>query len=51
MNAATETDRSITHTYLVIGHLDDLLSELKDAETGQRGFIITGDQKYLEPYQ
>src|SRR5439155_3110557 len=23
---------------------------LKDAETGQRGFTITGDEKYLEPY-
>ena len=28
-----------------------LLSTLKDAETGQRGFIITGDEKYLAPYE
>lgn len=27
-----------------------LLSDLKDAETGQRGFVITGDESYLEPY-
>lgn len=27
-----------------------LLSTLKDAETGQRGFIITGDERYLRPY-
>jgi CheY-like chemotaxis protein/CHASE3 domain sensor protein len=39
-----------THTYIVIHELDELLSALKDAETGQRGFIITGDDKYLEPY-
>lgn len=26
------------------------LSELKDAETGQRGYIITGNASYLEPY-
>ena len=26
------------------------LSSLKDAETGERGFIITGDESYLEPY-
>jgi CheY-like chemotaxis protein/signal transduction histidine kinase len=39
-----------THTYIVIHELDGLLSALKDAETGQRGFIITGDDKYLEPY-
>ena len=27
-----------------------LLSELKDAETGQRGFLITGDSAFLQPY-
>ncbi|KAK0340498.1 hypothetical protein LTR94_030266, partial [Friedmanniomyces endolithicus] len=27
-----------------------LLSELKDAETAQRGFILTGDETFLEPY-
>jgi PAS domain S-box-containing protein len=31
--------------------LDDLFSTLQDAETGQRGFIITGDETYLEPFQ
>jgi methyl-accepting chemotaxis protein len=39
-----------THTYIVIGALDRLLSEAKDAETGQRGFVLTGDEAYLEPY-
>lgn len=29
--------------------LSGLLSQLKDAETGQRGFIITGDSSYLAP--
>ena len=24
---------------------------IKDAETGQRGFLLTGEEKYLEPYQ
>jgi two-component system sensor histidine kinase EvgS len=27
-----------------------LLSELKDAETGQRGYLLTGDEAFLEPY-
>ena len=31
--------------------LDDLFSTLQDAETGQRGFIITGDERYLQPFQ
>lgn len=34
-----------------MGQLDHLESILKDAETGQRGFIITGDEKYLEPFE
>lgn len=29
---------------------DDLLSALKDAENGQRGFSLTGDETFLEPY-
>jgi signal transduction histidine kinase/CheY-like chemotaxis protein len=28
----------------------ELESRLKDAETGQRGFVITGEERYLEPY-
>lgn len=34
---------------LVVG-TERLLSALKDVETGQRGFIITGKDQYLEPY-
>lgn len=30
---------------------DNLLGALVDAETGQRGFVITGDETFLEPYQ
>ena len=28
----------------------NVLSELQDAETGQRGFALTGDEAFLEPY-
>jgi PAS domain S-box-containing protein len=30
--------------------IESLLSELKDAETGQRGYLLTGRDYYLEPY-
>jgi len=30
--------------------LDHLISAVKDAETGQRGYLLTGDEKYLAPY-
>jgi signal transduction histidine kinase/DNA-binding response OmpR family regulator len=38
------------HSFTVIRHAEDLLSALKDAETGQRGFVLTGDEAYLQPY-
>ncbi len=31
--------------------LDQLESTMKDAETGQRGFLISGDERYLDPYR
>ncbi|MGC2461928.1 MAG: CHASE3 domain-containing protein [Steroidobacteraceae bacterium] len=31
--------------------LVELLSELSDAEAGQRGFLLTEDESYLRPYQ
>ena len=40
----------VVHTHLVIENLEGLISSLTDAETGQRGFIITGNSDYLTPY-
>jgi PAS domain S-box-containing protein len=31
-------------------YIETLVSTLKDAETGQRGFVLTGDEAYLQPY-
>jgi methyl-accepting chemotaxis protein len=41
----------VTHTHQVLEHVSGLLGQLKDAETGQRGYVITGDEAFLEPYQ
>jgi signal transduction histidine kinase len=51
MTAASEADLWETHAYLVIDELTELLSSIKDAETEQRGYIITGDQEHLVPYR
>ncbi len=34
----------------VLAKIESLFSELKDAETGQRGYLLTGRDYYLEPY-
>jgi CheY-like chemotaxis protein/signal transduction histidine kinase/CHASE3 domain sensor protein len=39
-----------THTLQVMQRIDGLLSSLKDAETGQRGYLLTNSESYLEPY-
>ena len=38
------------HAFVTIKSANDLLSDLKDAETGQRGYLLTGDAVYLVPY-
>jgi len=45
-----EAAGSRMHTSIVIHSADELLSELRDAETGQRGFLLTGDEVFLAPY-
>ncbi len=51
IGALTSTSQSVTHTHQVLEHVAEVLSLLKDVETGQRGYIITGDEAFLEPYQ
>jgi methyl-accepting chemotaxis protein len=40
----------VRHTHEVLTGLEELMSGMKDAETGERGYIITGEPRYLEPY-
>lgn len=46
---AVRTDEWIVHTLEVKESLATLLDSLKDAEAGQRGFLLTGDEAFLEP--
>ncbi|NDP61370.1 CHASE3 domain-containing protein [Polaromonas sp.] len=50
MLAAADSEQRETHSRAVMSQFDTFLSSLKDAETGQRGFIITGLPEYLAPY-
>ncbi len=40
----------VAHTHEVIAAVSDVMSLMKDAETGQRGYLITSRDSYLEPY-
>jgi methyl-accepting chemotaxis protein len=50
LDALISASHAVTASNQVKARLADLLSELKDAETGQRGFVITAEESYLEPY-
>ena len=46
----SENNSRVVDSFEVIQSADAVLVALIDAETGQRGFIITGEDRYLEPY-
>lgn len=50
LNALENYSARVDHSYRVILQMGKLEKKLLDAETGQRGFIITSDSIFLEPY-
>jgi PAS domain S-box-containing protein len=42
--------RLVDHSKQVVSNLEYALSVMKDAETGQRGYIYTDDRRFLQPY-
>ncbi len=46
-----ERDMRLASTHEVQANLNRLLSLVQDVETGARGFVITGDQAFLEPFE
>ncbi len=48
-NFRTTNEREI-RVRKTLEQLEDVFSTVKDVETGQRGFIITGKESYVEPY-
>lgn len=45
-----ESSKLVMHTYEINIQLERLMSAIKDAETGQRGYIITRNSRFLTPY-
>ncbi|WP_291128995.1 sensor histidine kinase [Flavobacterium sp. UBA7682] len=50
INLLNNSSKWVNHSYDVNLELERLFSYLKDSETGQRGFLITKDSTFLEPY-
>lgn len=45
-----ERSDKVEHTYKVLFALESFISKMKDAETGVRGYYITRDTVFLQPY-
>jgi signal transduction histidine kinase/DNA-binding response OmpR family regulator/CHASE3 domain sensor protein len=50
INNLLDSSKLVNNTNQVINKLDNVISVLKDAETGQRGYLLTDDERFLEPY-
>ena len=50
INKFIETSRWVTHTHKVLETLTSVVAHMTDAETGQRGYLLTGEERFLEPY-
>ena len=50
-NRARDAEQLVTHTLRVLNASGALLTVLEDAETGERGYLLTGEERYLQPYQ
>ncbi|MCJ2033011.1 CHASE3 domain-containing protein [Methylobacterium sp. J-068] len=50
LGASREAREWSQHSYRVLASMKDLAIALRDAETGQRGFLLTGKDDYLTPY-
>lgn len=44
------TAQRLNHTYRIINNAEQIIKIIVDIETGQRGFVITGNEEFLDPY-
>lgn len=45
-----QNSQRVDHTHQVLGALNSIETAIKDAEAGQRGFLLTDIDRYLDPY-
>src|SRR5881628_3309027 len=50
-NQLTASNRWVAHTYEVIATVEATMRSLSDAENIERGYLITGRESYVAPYE
>ena len=51
LRQVTQSDYWVDHTNEVLRTNERVLTDIREAESAERGYIITGDERYLAPYQ
>ncbi len=51
VNESAATVKRLEDTYRVLHGIDRALALIKDAESGQQGYLLTGNATYLNPYE
>ena len=51
MTKIRRSEATVAQSYAIREATQLLLSAMKDTETGQRGYLLTGDESFLTPYQ
>src|SRR6266496_4900874 len=46
-----DTEQWESRMEAALAKVDLISSQMQDAETGERGYLITGDEQYMEPYR
>jgi methyl-accepting chemotaxis protein len=41
----------VYHTYKVLGKADNIVAAAVDMETGMRGYLLAGQEQFLDPYK
>ncbi len=49
-NTLIRNNERVLETHEAIRDVESLISVIKDAETGQRGYLLTGNEQFLGPY-
>ncbi|MFB3099878.1 MAG: CHASE3 domain-containing protein [Gammaproteobacteria bacterium] len=50
VNSLIDSAKWVSHTNGVMAEGNDLITQLVNMETGVRGFLVTGKDEFLEPY-
>jgi methyl-accepting chemotaxis protein len=51
LSVLIDTSQLVAHTHAVLKDIESTLGTLKDAEAGQRGYVISGDETHLVAYR